>query len=98
MAMEGVKLKALDDKPEIHGEEWIYDAWCEMAGDRAGSMGPVPTPWTAIDRYAKRYGIEGDTFEVFVHCLRSLDTGLIEYHEDKQKKQDKVEKKDDDSS
>lgn len=30
-------------------------------------------PWTAIDRYAERYGIEGDLFEMLSLCIEAMD-------------------------
>lgn len=89
--MDGIKIAALENKPCIHGEDWIYDAWGELAGDRTGGMGPSPTPWCAVDQYARRYGILDQDFEVLVYCIRQLDMALIEFHEDSSAREAKLE-------
>ena len=53
-------------------------------------MGPTPTPWAAIDRYAQRYSITGENFEMLVYCLRKLDMALQEHQEKEQEQKDKV--------
>jgi len=52
-----------------------------MSGDRANGMGASPTPWSAIDRYAQRYGIVNDEFELFVSGIKSLDSAMIGYQD-----------------
>lgn len=37
-----------------------------------------PIPWTAINDYALRYGIEGEAFEEFVFMIRVIDDVYIE--------------------
>ena len=45
---------------------------CRGVGMEAG-----PIPWTAIDRYAERYGIDGDGFERLSVWIRSMDRAAL---------------------
>lgn len=93
MEKEGTVVKALLLKPSIVGEEWIWDAWGEMAGDRQTGMGPAPTPWSVVSSYSQRYGIIGDQFELFVHGIRALDHALIDYEDVERERREKAEAK-----
>ena len=87
---EGVEVKALKNKPCIIGEDWIFDAWGELSGDRSNGMGMSPTPWSAISRYAECYGIAGDDFEMLCYGIRCLDTALIDYYDKRQERESKA--------
>lgn len=45
-----------------------------MGGSISGRI-----PWTAVDRWARRYAIDPQSFEFLVRALRVMDTMLIEY-------------------
>lgn len=90
MEKEGTVVKALLIKPTIIGEEWIWDAWGEMAGDRQGGMSLSPTPWVAVDRYAQRYGINGWMFELLVAGVRALDIAMIDFEDDEKERKEKA--------
>lgn len=36
-------------------------------------MGDGPIQWDAIDRFARRYGIEGDDYDEFLTMIRAMD-------------------------
>lgn len=36
-------------------------------------------PFSSIDRYAQRHGIEGDSFHVLLRVVRALDTAYVEH-------------------
>jgi len=62
--------------PEL--SRWLVPAWeafSILSGDRQiGAMGGAgPIPFTSIDRYAAREGIEGEDFDELLHFLRHLD-------------------------
>lgn len=38
-------------------------------------------PWTAINAYAMRHGIDGDQFYRLVRHVRAMDQAVQEYHE-----------------
>lgn len=64
-------------------EEYNSFAWRafhDLQFDRQfGAMGGVlPIPFSAIDRYAKRFGIEGEAFDLFLAQIRSLDGVWVE--------------------
>lgn len=41
-------------------------------------MSAGPIPWTAIDRYAEKYGIDGDAFEKLVEWIGMMDSAANE--------------------
>ena len=51
----------------------VWAAFGELHTCRGIGMEAGPIPWTAIDRYAERHGIEGDDFEEFLILVRAMD-------------------------
>ena len=78
-AAEGDEDTPLADKPEIETHLlWIYNAFWALHGDRHQGMGRAgKLPFLAIDRYAERYGIDGDLFEYFHDLLTRLDAAFM---------------------
>jgi hypothetical protein len=62
-------------RPRLHPALQIYwDAFWELSADRQIGMAIGRIPFTAIDRYAVRYGIEEvDEFDTFRNVIRSMD-------------------------
>jgi hypothetical protein len=64
---------------------WIFECWRDLDGDResipVGMGGSIPgrIPWTAVDRWARRYAIGPPWFEFLVRALRVMDALLIEH-------------------
>jgi hypothetical protein len=57
----------------------FWDAFSELSSDRQSGMGLGQIPFTAIDRYAGRYGIEpGAEFEAFKYLIRRMDATYLE--------------------
>jgi len=54
-------------------------------------MGLAPTPWSAIDRYARRYNISCDMFELLVSGIRSLDAAMIDHEEEERERKEKAD-------
>lgn len=46
-------------------------------------MGVGPIPWTAIDRYAERYGFHGDGFGYLLKMVRALDDAFLRHQKQK---------------
>lgn len=67
----------------------------ELSADRPSGFGPAPIPAASIDRYATRYGLEGDDYEKLRTILRDLDTVFLERARAKQ--QNKPESSDKDA-
>ena len=81
-AVEGnpVALKAIERRPEIEPYlRFVWDAFWELSGDRALSFGGAGAiPFSSIDRYAQRYGIDDtDQFSRFSHLIRQLDAKYL---------------------
>ena len=56
----------------------IWDAFNVLSEDRPVGFGEGPIPFTAIDRYAERYGITDlDAFENFRSLIRSIDSEYL---------------------
>jgi hypothetical protein len=76
MAEEGKGPLANEPEVPIAGQE-AWQAFGRMAGDRAIGMGAVGRiAFTAIDRYAERYGVED--FETFHRLVMALDGAYTE--------------------
>ena len=86
--LEGLrKLKAqgvdvaeatLNGPPWHEDLEWVRGAfWSLHSGRPAGGMAPSPIPFADIDRYAERFGCEGD-FPRFHDLIRAADRALLD--------------------
>lgn len=75
LAAEGEVPKAIDDRPPLKRYLLpIWDAFHALAGDRHIGMGVGPIPFSAIDRYATRFGIAGrDEFARFHALISAMD-------------------------
>lgn len=59
---------------------FTWRAFHDLSGDRAAGMAVGRIPFTAIDRYAARFGIDGrDEFERFMFLIRSMDVAFVEW-------------------
>ena len=62
----------------------IWDAFHALAGDRQLGMGIGPIPFTAIDRYAARFGInDRDEFHRFHALISAMDAAHQKHWADK---------------
>lgn len=65
----------------------IYTAWSELRDDRhfgaMGGMGRIH--FTAIDRYAERFGIAGEAFDDLLLFIRAIDDEYLLIASEKQK-------------
>jgi len=60
------------------GVEKYYRAFQELSTDRPPSFSGIsPIPWSSIDRYARRHGIEDEDFDVLVRMIRAADAALM---------------------
>jgi hypothetical protein len=58
---------------------FTYNAFCELNSDRESGFGIGPIRFTAIDAYARRYGIVGiDEFEQFTADVRLIDRMFLD--------------------
>lgn len=70
--------KALQEKPEIPVHLLaVWRAFWDLNHDRAIGFGRGPIPFTAIDRYALRFGFDGDDFERLFLLIRALDAEYL---------------------
>lgn len=69
--------------PVPDNAEWIVFAWKDLIHDRQVVSGMttafLPLSFSAIDAWARRYGIEGDAFEFLKRALRSLDAVYLRH-------------------
>lgn len=56
--------------------DFVWSAFWDLSNDRPIGLGSVGAiPWSAIDRYAERYGVrDPDAFDRFCRLIRGLDT------------------------
>ncbi|WP_448113062.1 phage tail assembly chaperone [Mesorhizobium amorphae] len=79
-------LKKLVEKPppEAELEPWhafYFRAWDLLQCDRQyfAFGGELPISFGALDRYARRYGIEGEAFERFLAFMSAMDDEWLNY-------------------
>lgn len=60
------------------GAEYLYEAFWQLSTDRPQSGFAVhQIPFTAIDQYARRYGIENEEFELLLNSVRAIDEEFV---------------------
>ena len=62
--------------------EW--EAFAQLSTDRPVGLARGAIPWSSIDRYAARHGIDGDDFNRFCALIRAMDAAYLAYFKDKQ--------------
>lgn len=65
------------------GLEGYYQAFLELHTCRAVGFGVGAIPWTAIDAYARRHGLEGEEYEDFEDTVRALDNAYLAHQQEK---------------
>jgi len=66
-------------RPKIEfGLQFYWDAFWTLHGDRQSGFGLGPIPFSAMDRFAARYGIsDTDEFDRFQELIRAMDTAYL---------------------
>ena len=62
--------------------EW--EAFAQLSTDRPVGLTRGAIPWSSIDRYAARHGIDGDDFNRFCALIRAMDGAYLTHFKDKQ--------------
>lgn len=73
--------------PLLHSEQEVYDAFWELGTCRYIGMSMGAIPFTAIDAYSTRHGIDGEEFERFNYLIRRLDRLWIKHQSEKRETQ-----------
>lgn len=66
------------------GLELYHTAFFELTSDRHGihqTEGPIP--WTAMDRWATRHGLDDDAFDDLVYLLGRMDEVYLKFKAEK---------------
>jgi hypothetical protein len=90
MAAQGQRVKAIDNRPEVEPHLIpVWDAYVSLERDRSFSMGgPGPIPFSAIDRYAERYGISNIAeFDRLRRLIMAMDSEYLKFVDEKAKKE-----------
>lgn len=92
-----MELRAFRELEEKRGEialephlEFYYQAFNELSGCRANHRSPDGEgmiPWSAIDRYAERYDISGESFEVLRKYIEAMDLAYVRFRDKKTQEQ-----------
>ena len=61
--------------------EW--EAFVQLSTDRPVGLTRGAIPWSSIDRYAARHGIDGDDFNRFYALIRAMDATYLAHLKDK---------------
>lgn len=67
------------DRPEVQPESaFVWDAFWSLSSDRPTGMSTGPIPFSAVDRFAQRYGIDDlDEFDGFRSIIRAIDAEYL---------------------
>jgi hypothetical protein len=76
---------------EAEPQPWhdlYWSAWEALSSDRQyGAFGGESrVPFTALDRYARRYGITGQAFDTFIRLFGEIDDEWLAWRAEKAKK------------
>jgi hypothetical protein len=85
-------MPALDARPEVSDHlGFVWSAFWELGSDRAIGFAAGPIPFTAIDAYAARYGIDDiDQFDRFRALIRAMECERADYQEERRKANEKA--------
>ena len=77
---DGVLPKALQSRPELEEHLlFVWSAFQTVSTDRPVGLGLAPIPFSAIDRFARRYGIvDIDEFDRLHRLIGQLDRALLD--------------------
>lgn len=73
--------KALVDRPSLlPGLQLYFDAFADLDKDRPTLLGGIGAiPFTSIDAYARRVGIDApDEFRLFMQLIQHMDAVLLD--------------------
>lgn len=66
------------------GTGFYLAVFWELNSDRPVGMAVAPIPFSSIDRFASRHGIEGEEFEALVRMIRAMDAvAMAHWREDR---------------
>lgn len=58
----------------LPGASWVLRAFWELSTERQSGFGAGPIPFSAVMRWAERYGpTDLDPFDDFLHLIREMD-------------------------
>lgn len=84
---DGAIPTPLRDRPKLASSAVCYwEAFCSLSTDRPGGMGVMPIPWSSIDRYARRHGIEGEDFDRLAKLVMAVDAAWMKAVNDKRER------------
>ena len=76
------------NKPRLRvGLDIYWRAFWECSTNRDIGMAEGPIPWSVVDRWASRHGIEGEDFDRLVLIIKAMDSVYIEERTKSHKKQ-----------
>jgi len=75
---DGKTPAALLRQPELSPDlEVVLTAFSRLSRDRAVGFALGPIPWSSIDRYAERHGIDGDAMDRLSFLLMRMDGAYL---------------------
>lgn len=80
----GKNTPALDSRPILKpGLDFYLIAFKELSYDANNGFGQGSIPWTAIDRWAQRYGLNCPVeFETLVGHVRSMEKAMLDFRKE----------------
>lgn len=68
------------------GLEWYYEAFGKLTTCRSIGMGAGPIPWTAMNDYGIRYGLDGEEQDDFEYLIGAMDDAYLKHAAAQQEK------------
>jgi hypothetical protein len=83
---EGRVPAALEEQPDIPDHlQFVWEAFWRLSPDRQIGFSVGPIPFTAIDRYAVRFGPEDvDAFDRLFELIRAMDVEFVRFQNDRE--------------
>jgi hypothetical protein len=77
----------INDRPELMlGLQFYWYAFWELSSDRQIGMSEGPIPWSSMDRWCRRHGINGDEFDRFILMMKHMDSEYMKHRAKSNKK------------
>jgi hypothetical protein len=75
----------MEDRPTVPDHlVFLWKAFWDLSSDRQVGMALGPIPWSSIDRYSVRHGVNNiDEFEYMLALLKGMDEVYLEYQNKK---------------
>lgn len=77
-----------DEEPELGaGEEFYLNSFWRLSTERPIGFAAGPIPWSKIQEYGQRAGLDSDMMAVFSDVIQAMDKTYLEWTAEEMKRQ-----------